>query len=154
MNAIALLFFVGVMLLAAEIFVPGGVLGIFGGLAMAAGCGVAFAKMGAFGGTVASVVALAMLGLTLYVELVWLPKTRLGKAMIVQSSVDGKSQPPIASPEIVGKTAEAETSLVPSGYVLVEGRRYEAFSPAGHVAKGTQLRVAGLDNFRLIVTKT
>lgn len=41
MNAIALLFFVGVILLAAEVFVPGGVLGIIGGLAMAAGCGVA-----------------------------------------------------------------------------------------------------------------
>ena len=39
MNAIAILFFVGVILLASEVFVPGGVLGIIGGLAMAAGCG-------------------------------------------------------------------------------------------------------------------
>lgn len=30
MNAIALLFLIGVMLLAAEVFVPGGVLGIIG----------------------------------------------------------------------------------------------------------------------------
>jgi membrane-bound serine protease (ClpP class) len=50
--------------------------------------------------------------------------------------------------------AEAETPLVPTGYVRVEGRRYEAFCPAGHVAKGAMLRVAGQDNFRLIVTKT
>jgi membrane-bound ClpP family serine protease len=38
--------------------------------------------------------------------------------------------------------------------VRVEGKRYEAFSPAGFVAKGAALRVTGLDNFRLIVTKT
>jgi membrane-bound serine protease (ClpP class) len=66
MNAIALLFFVGVILLAAEVFVPGGVLGIIGGLAMAAGCGVAFAKLGVTGGLVATVAASLLLGLTLY----------------------------------------------------------------------------------------
>ena len=35
MNAIVLLFLVGVMLLAGEVFVPGAVLGILGALAMA-----------------------------------------------------------------------------------------------------------------------
>jgi membrane-bound serine protease (ClpP class) len=53
----------------------------------------------------------------------------------------------------VGKTAEAVTTLAPSGYVVVDGRRYEAFSQSGHAAKGAILRVVGLDNFRLIVTK-
>jgi membrane-bound ClpP family serine protease len=154
MNAVVLLFFVGIMFLAAEIFVPGGVLGFLGGLAMAIGCGVAFVQMGSTGGAIASVAALVMLGLTVVVELVWLPKTRLGKTMTVQSTIAGKSQPPIAAADIVGKAAQAETPLVPSGYVLVEGRRYEAFCPDGHVAKGAVLRVAGQDNFRLIVTKT
>ncbi|MBC7367252.1 MAG: serine protease [Undibacterium sp.] len=153
MNAVVLLFLVGVMFLAGEVFVPGAVLGILGGLAMAVGCGVAFAQLGAAGGTVATVAAFALLGLTLYAELVWLPKTRLGKGMVVESKVDATSQPPNAGMDIVGKAAEAETPLVPTGYVLVEGKRYEAFSPAGHVAKGANLRVAGQDNFRLIVTK-
>ncbi|HEY8993347.1 MAG TPA: NfeD family protein [Lacunisphaera sp.] len=154
MNAILLLFLIGVLLLAGEVFVPGGLLGIIGGLCMAAGCIISFVQLGAFGGTVATVVALALLGLTLYVELVWLPKTRLGKKLIVHSTVAATSQPPVAEGVLVlGKPAEAITPLVPSGYVLVEGRRYEAFSQSGHVAKGERLRVAGLDNFRLIVTK-
>lgn len=154
MNAIALLFLIGVMLLAAEVFVPGGVLGIIGGLAMALGCGVAFAKLGVTGGSVATATAALLLGLTVYIELVWLPKTRLGKGMIVQTAVDGTSQPPLAAADIVGKNAAAETALMPTGFVRVEGQRYEAFSPAGFVAKGAALRVTGLDNFRLIVTKT
>jgi membrane-bound ClpP family serine protease len=154
MNAIALLFLVGVLFLAGEVFVPGGILGILGALAMATGCGVAFVRLGVAGGAVATVAAVALLGLTLWAELVWLPKSRLGKGMIVESSVDAQSQPPIAAADIVGKTAEAETPLVPTGYVLVEGRRYEAFSQSGHVAKGAMVRVAGQDNFRLIVIKT
>jgi membrane-bound ClpP family serine protease len=55
---------------------------------------------------------------------------------------------------VVGKPATADTTLAPSGYVLVDGRRYEAFCRSGHVAKGEVLRVIGADNFRLIVSKT
>ena len=155
MNAIILLFLLGVLLLAGEVFMPGAVLGIIGGLCMAAGCVISFLQLGTGGGVVATVVAVALLGLTLYIELVWLPKTRFGKKLIVQSTIGATSQPPLADKaSVVGKTAEAATPLVPSGYVLMDGRRYEAFSQSGHVAKGAQLRVTGLDNFRLIVTKT
>ena len=42
----------------------------------------------------------------------------------------------------------------PFGYINVQGRRYEAFSQSGYLAKGVTVRVTGLDNFRLIVTKT
>jgi membrane-bound ClpP family serine protease len=74
--------------------------------------------------------------------------------MIVQSTVSATSQPALAELNaVVGKTAEALTPLVPSGYVLVDGRRYEAFSQSGHAPKGATMRVTGLDNFRLILSK-
>ncbi|NBR08878.1 MAG: serine protease [Opitutaceae bacterium] len=154
MNIVIPLFLLGVLLLAGEVFMPGAVLGILGALCMAAGCVLSFLQLGTSGGLVATVVALILLGLTLYVELIWLPKTKFGKKLIVQSTIAATSQPPLAAQDIViGKMAEAVTPLMPTGYVLVEGHRYEAFSPAGHVAKGALLRVSGLDNFRLIVTK-
>lgn len=154
MNAIILLFLLGVLLLAAEVFMPGAVLGLFGGAAMVAGCIVAFREFGTVGGAMATALALVLLGLTLYLELVWLPKSRFGKKLVVQSASDATSQPPLAHPAtVVGKPAEAVTTLAPSGYVLVDGKRYEAFCQAGHVPKGSTLRVVGLDNFRLIVTK-
>ncbi|MFI5336273.1 MAG: NfeD family protein [Opitutales bacterium] len=154
MNAVLLLFLLGVLLLAAEVFMPGAVLGILGGVAMLTGCLISFRQFGPTGGALATVIALALLGLTLYIELIWLPKSRFGKKLVVQSASDATSQPPLAEPgSVVGKTAEAVTTLAPSGYVVVEGRRYEAFCQAGHVPKGTALRVVGLDNFRLIVTK-
>jgi membrane-bound ClpP family serine protease len=155
MNAILLLFLLGVLLLAGEVFVPGAVLGILGALCMAGGCVISFIQLGNGGGILATVIALVLLGLTLYVELIWLPSTKLGKRLIVQSSIDATSQPALAeSGKVVGKIAEAVTPLVPSGYVLIEGKRYEAYSQSGHAAKGAQLRVTGLDNFRLIVTKS
>lgn len=153
MNAILLLFIMGVVLLAAEIFLPGAIAGIIGAVCMAAGCMISFKEFGSGGGAIATAVALALLGLTLYLELVWLPKTSFGKKLIVQAKVEAVSQPPLANPgAVMGKTAEAATTLAPSGYVLVEGRRYEAFCRSGHVPKGATLRVVGVDNFRVIVT--
>lgn len=154
MNAILLLFLVGVVLLAGEIFTPGLVLGVLGALAMVAGCALAFSQFGQAMGAIATLAAVIFLGLTLYVEMVWLPKTRFGRKLIVHSTVYATSQPMPADAEVVmGKSAEAVTTLAPSGYVSVEGRRYEAFCQSGHAAKGAALRVVGLDNFRLIVTK-
>jgi membrane-bound serine protease (ClpP class) len=153
MNAIILLFLLGILLLTGEVFVPGAVLGILGGACMAAGCVISFLQFGPVGGLAATAVAGFLLGLALYVELVWLPRTRLGKRLIVQSKVDATSQPPVADAGVVGKPAAALTPLMPSGYVVVEGRRYEAYCQSGHVPKGAALRVVGLDNFRLIVTQ-
>ena len=80
-------------------------------------------------------------------------KTSFGKKLIVQSKVEAVSQPPLANPGLViGKSAEALTTLSPSGYVLVAGQRYDAFCRSGQVPKGTVLRVVGIDNFRIIVT--
>lgn len=154
MNAILILFLMGVILLAAEIFLPGAIAGIIGGLCMAAGCVISFTEFGAGGGMIATVVAMALLGLTLYLELVWLPKTSFGKRLVVHAKVEAVSQPPLANPGmVVGKTAEALTTLAPSGYVMVEGRRYDAFCRSGHAPKGATLRVVGIDNFRIIVTQ-
>lgn len=154
MNLVVLLFLLGVVLLGFEVFTPGGILGIMGGLSMAAGCGVAFYRFGAPTGMVATVSALVVLGLTLWFELSVLPKTRLGRRLMLENAVDAKSQPAVAENAVVGKAAEAVTTLAPSGYVLLEGRRYEAWSQSGYLPKGSAVRVIGLDNFRLIVTKT
>jgi membrane-bound serine protease (ClpP class) len=153
MNVIALLFLVGLVLFVFEVITPGGVLGVLGGLAMLGGCVVAFQSYGAGGGTAATAVALALVGLTVYVEFVLLAKTRYGKKFFLHKAVDATSQPALADRDVVGKSCEAETTLAPSGYVLLDGRRFEAYCRSGHVVKGTKLQVVGLDNFRLIVTK-
>lgn len=153
MSTIVLLFLVGIGLLAADVFVSSFLLAICGGVAMLGGCAFAYESYGVLGAGLAAAAALVLLGGTIYLELVVLPRTRFGKGLVVESTSGASSQPPVAQADIVGKPAQALTTLAPSGYVLVEGRRYEAFCQAGHVPKGTELKVIGLDNFRLIVAK-
>ena len=155
MTAIILLFGLGIVLLTFEVVVPGGVLGVLGGLAMLGGCALAFYEYGAAGGGIAVVVALTCLTLGLFIEFRVLPKTRFGKKLFLNQSVGATSQPPPAdSAMVVGKLAEAVTMMAPTGYVAVDGRRYEAFSRSGLIPKGATVRVIAVDNFHLIVAKT
>ena len=155
MTAIIILFLVGVLLLALEVFVPGAIVGIIGGIALFAGVAVAFSLYGVNGGMISLGAAALLLGTALYLEFVVLPKTRFAKMFSMTSNVAGTSQQPLASEsEVLNQTAQTATALSPSGYVVVNGRRYEAFSNSGFLDKGVSVRVTGLDNFRLIVTKS
>jgi membrane-bound serine protease (ClpP class) len=93
-------------------------------------------------------------GLALYLEFVLLPKSRLARMFSMTATVGGQSQPVLADRSLIGKRAQAVTALVPSGIIVCEGRRLEAFSRSGHVAVGAAVDVVDLDNFRVIVTQS
>ena len=154
MTGIVLLFALGLVLLFFEVFVPGGVLGVLGALLMLVGCGFAFADYGLNGGAAATGLALALIGLTLYFELFVLPRTKLGRKLFLERAIAAQSQPPPAADSIVGATGETLTTLAPSGFVLIAGKKYEAASQSGLLPQGAAIKVTGLDNFRLIVSKS
>lgn len=155
MTGIILLFGLALVLFFFEVFVPGAVLGILGGILMAIGCGLAFVEFGFDGGAIAVGVALALVGLTLYIEFFVLPKTRMGQKLFLHTEVSAKSQAmPADADSVVGQSGEALTTLAPSGMVLIGGRSYEAASQSGLLPKGSPVKVTGLDNFRLLVTKS
>jgi membrane-bound serine protease (ClpP class) len=154
MSTIVALFIAGAVLLAAEVFVPGAVLGVFAALALLAGVVLSFVEYGSQGGWMAVAAALALVGVTLWFEFKILPKTAWGRRLFLKAEITGKSQAPLAERDVVvGQAGVADTTLAPSGYVTVAGKRYEAYSRSGLIAKGEALSVVGLDNFRLIVQK-
>ena len=153
MSSIILLFAVGLILLGFEVFVPGAILGIFGGLALLGGTGVAFLNYGTTGGLLALVVALVLVGALLYVEFRVLPRTTLGRRLFLRAAVTGENHAVVAPADVVGQSGTAATTLAPTGYVLVAGQRYESYSQSGYIASGTTVRVVGRDSFRLIVTQ-
>jgi len=147
MTWIILLFGIGIALVALEVIVPGGILGAIGALTIFAGCAMAFYELGTMGGTIASAIAFSLTGVIIWLEFRFLPK----RAFLTKSVTGVSASYGEEAKALVGKSAEALTTLAPSGYVRIEGRRYEAFSQGGHTEAGTALTVVGADNFRLIV---
>ena len=153
MTAIILLFLIGVIFIAVEVIIPGGILGAIGGLLMFIGCVVAFMIYGTVGGLIAMGAALLLGALGLFLEFWVLPRTALGKRAFLTAEVTGVSAAlGKEALELVGHPAEALTMLSPSGYVRVNGQRYEAFCQSGQVPAGAMLDIVGADNFRLIVS--
>jgi membrane-bound ClpP family serine protease len=154
MNAILMFFIAGAVLLAAEVFVPGAILGIFAAISLLVGVVLSFVEYGSTGGWIAVAAALGLTAITLWFEFKVLPKTALGRRLFLKAEVTGASQAPLAKREtVLGQDGVADTTLAPTGYVTVAGKRYEAYSRSGLIAKGEALRVVELDNFRLIVQK-
>ena len=154
MTAVIGLFAAGLVFLAVEIFIPGGLLAVVSGVCLLAGVVTAFIQLGTTGGALATGIALIIGMATLYFEFVVLPKTRLAKQFSMTETVSGRSQPEVADRgAVMGAEVVAVTTLAPSGYVEMNGRRYEAFCRSGHVLPGTRLCIVDVDTFRVIVTQ-
>lgn len=155
MTPMILLFAVGVVFLAVEVIVPGAILGSIGALFMLGGCVLAFMDYGTGGGILALLGCFALASLVFYFEFKILPKTKLGKRAFLNSEITGVAAAFSEDAKtLVGKSAQALTMLSPSGYIIVDGQRYEAFCQSGQAAAGSDLQIVDADNFRLIVTHT
>ncbi|MES2997349.1 MAG: NfeD family protein [Verrucomicrobiota bacterium] len=155
MSWIILLGTLGIVCLLVEVLVPGGILGIIGGGFLLGASVVAFVVFGFATGTAVLVGSLALAGLAFWLEVRILPRTPLGKRAILNEAIDAVSAqfgPDAAA--LVGSPATAITMLSPSGYVSVNGTRYEAFSRDGQLPVDTALIVVAADSFRLIVSKS
>ena len=155
MTLIILLFSIGILFIAVEVIIPGAILGSIGALLMFGGCIIAFIDYGTFGGIVAVLTAFAIAGLAFFIEFHYLPKTKFGKRAFLTKEITAVSVAVSSEArELIGKSAEAITMLSPSGYILAEGHRYEAFCQSGQAPAGSALDIIGADSFRLIVTLT
>lgn len=153
MSLVIGLMVLGIGLVMLEIFIPGGVVGVVGGLCMLGAIGVAFNDFGMEGAIIAFGVSLVALILCLWFEFKVLPKTAAGKRFFLQDQVSGKSQADVAEGSVVGREASAATALAPSGYVLLDGRKLEATSRSGFIEKGDSVRIESIDQFKITVSK-
>ncbi len=153
MTLIVILFVAGVLLIAAEVILPGGIIGLAGGGCLVGGIAVAYNEYGASGAFIASAVALALVVFALVIEFKVLPKTRLGKGMFLNDSIQASSSYSKGDDSMIGMEGETITALGPTGFVRIEGKKLEASSRAGFIDKRERIKVIGRDNFRIIVSK-
>ncbi len=154
MTTILLLFVLGIVLLFLDLFVPGIVLSVAGTFAFMLATAKAFSLYGISGGLEAFSIGAVVLTVAMYIEYGLLPKTRFGKRFFLHSAVHGTSQQPLSEREaLIGRECIALTPLVPTGYVEIDGKRYEARSLVERVDQGTPVKIVGTQNFSLTVTK-
>jgi len=147
----------GLVLVGLEMFVPGGVLGILGGICIIAGTVLTYEAFGAMGAVWYGALASVLLVAVILVEFKLLPKTQFGRRLFLTSTSGGRRGAETAGPPgadaLAGQRGEALTTLAPTGVVRIGGEQYEAFSEDGLLERGESIEAIGRDNFRVIVRR-
>lgn len=147
---IVILCIVGLLLVFAEIFVPGAILGILGGLLLIGAIVASYYEYG-FGIGSLLLVAISILSLTsLALGLRVFPRTPLGRQLQLQTSLDSPGETPDFH-ALVGREGVALTNLRPSGTARIGNQRVDVVSHGALIEKGTPIRVVQTERLRVVV---
>ena len=144
---------VGLVLIAVEIFVPGGVLGTIGALALMVAIVMGFFAFGPQGGFLAAVciVIASAVFLALWIRI--FPRTKVGKVLTLKrEGSDFKSADPTPSP-LLGKEGVALTNLQLSGLAQIDGKRTDGVADADFIEPGAHVKVVKVEGARIVVRK-
>ncbi|MDH6304484.1 membrane-bound serine protease (ClpP class) [Parabacteroides sp. PF5-5] len=158
-----LIFIVGILLIAAEIFViPGfGIAGI-GGIILAI-CGLVISLLNNTGFDFkdvtipefgqATLTVLMGLGLS-FALMIWL-SNKIGsqgifRKVALTTVLDESTSSPVLT-NLIGKEGTAATVLRPSGKVWIEGELYDGVSDSGFIEKGSPVKVIRFENAQVYV---
>jgi membrane-bound serine protease (ClpP class) len=168
-----LVFGLGVILLAVEVFViPGfGFAGILGITLMAVGFGMALVELELplgvsfeLGYLQQAIEAVAIQLAAVMLALVggavifgrFLPGTRMGKTLILQSQTSAAqgyvSSPPNQS-QLVGKSGRAVGPLRPAGIAELDGNRLDVVTEGDFIDAGSTIQVVQVEGMRIVVRK-
>ncbi len=141
----------GLLLLGAEIFVPGGVLGVLGAVALLGAMVVGFNVFGPQQGAFVAFLILVFLGISLVVWIQVLPRTRVGKSLTLSDAIIGDTQARTTQRGYFGKEGEAISPLGPSGLIRIDGKRLDAVAEGKWIDVGARVRVVHVTGNHLTV---
>jgi len=155
LELIIVLTLVGFLMLAAEVFVPGMVMGLLGSLALLGAIGAGYFHYGPVTGSFMLVV---IGGLTMTGFIIWMkafPHTGIGRRLMLQKSLvpgEGEKEQPVA--KLLGKAGQAITPLRPSGTALIDGRRVDVVAESELIEAGANIVVIYEEGMRIVVRKS
>ena len=153
-EAIVVLIIVGFLMLAAEVFVPGMVLGLLGGVCLAGAVTVAFVY---YDVVIGSIVFAAVCLLTFTGFVAWLavfPHTAIGRRIMLQKSlVKGVGERTTTPSELMGAQGRSLTPLRPAGTASIGGRRVDVVAESDFIGRDEPVVVIREEGLRVVVRK-
>jgi membrane-bound serine protease (ClpP class) len=135
----------GLFLIGIEIFVPGGILGIFGAASLIGAAIIGFTIFPVWAGWLSLFVILGLAGLAVFIWMKYLPQSPVGRALSLSQKIDKKDQDD--SLWHPGMTGTALSELRPAGKALIDGKRTHVTTENGtfirHDAAIEIVRISG-----------
>jgi membrane-bound serine protease (ClpP class) len=147
------LFVAGLLAIVVEIFIPGGVVGTMGGLAVLAAVILGFTHSGTLGAALL-VAGVVLVPVCLFGAMNLAPKLPFSKQLFLQESLDadkGYVSQEEGLEDLEGREGVATTDLRPSGIAEIDGKRTDVVTDGEMIEKGTQIKVVHVEGNRVVV---
>ncbi len=148
MGLIVTLILMGALLVFAEIFLPGMVAGLLGGLCLLSAVFVGYAQFHSPFNHLLALGILTSLGVGFVVWVLFFPDSSLGQRFASKKIIGGLGNERVA---LLGCEGHAVTDLRPSGIALIGGHRVDVLSEGGYLVKGTLIKVIATEGMRVVV---
>jgi len=150
-QAVVVLVIVGFLMIAAEVFVPGLVLGILGALCLITSVILCYMAFGPLAGT-AAFAALGVLSIIGF--LIWMrifPHTPIGRRMILSDTLSADNA--TSAPMLLGEIGTALTPLRPAGTARIGSQRVDVVAESGFIEIGEPISVVFQEGLRVVVRR-
>lgn len=136
-----LLLLIGLLLVFLEVYLPGWVMGIGGGLLIFLAMILITVRSTSFVEVILFVIG-SLVGVVLVIKgALWqIRGTGKKRTIFLESDQEGFKASSFAQ-EMIGKTGTALADMRPGGYVDIGGKKYQALSISGYIPKGAQVKV-------------
>jgi membrane-bound ClpP family serine protease len=152
METIIIMALVGFLLVLAEMFLPGIILGVLGAILLIAAVIMGYTKFGPATGTV---IFCIVVFITLAGFIVWMnvfPSTAMGRRITLGQSLQRGDDLPQPG-ALVGAEGVALTPLRPAGKALVNGARLDVLAESAFINPGEAVSVIAAEGTRVVVRK-
>lgn len=150
-----ILFILGVGLVIAELFLPHGIAGVIGAIAIIGSIILAGGDPFTMGISVLIAIAIAIIGMVILMKFFG-KKLHLLNKMVLMDATDTESGyvSNVNRTELIGKTGETVTPLRPSGTILVDEERVDVVSEGSYIDKGKHVKIVKVEGSRIVVRET
>jgi len=142
----------GVALLFLEMFLPGIIAGVIGGILLIAAVITAYREIGPEAGNITLLATVVVTGGLWWWWATRFQHTRFGRQMTLSTSSTGTSEPEGLA-LLTGQTGTAATPLRPSGTILVAGKRVDAMTGGEFLETGTPVLIIRAEGLAVLVRR-
>ena len=153
MKTYVALVFAGAILMALEIFVPGGVAGLIGALMILAAAYYAVASVGGALGIGLAVLAVLVGGALLFLVVRIFPNSFFGRRLSLAADLSESHAAEEGLSALIGARGMTSTTLRPAGFAEINGRRVDVVTRGEIVEPGTEVKVVEVEGNRVVVCK-
>lgn len=140
----------GLVLVGAEIFVPGGILGSLGAIALIGAVICGFLAFPDYGAWIALGIIL-MVGVAFVLWIKIFPGTRIGKSMTLSKDLADSKGAEEGLGSLIGKEGVSSSVLRPSGFATISGKRIDVVTRGEMINSGEPVMVIEVESNRVVV---